>query len=136
MPPSTYHVLHVGGWGVNLAPELVVQVQDELCVAVADGPLPPLLGLPPVALLVQIFVQDPLPAGGIWEHHHGGGSLEQQEQSRASHPGLRWMLHRCGDRDDFKLRMGKKKKKPGEVQQTELALGKQTNKIGPMHPTF
>lgn len=124
-PPATHHVLHVGGWGVNLAPEPVVQVQDELRVAVADGPLPPLLGLPPVALLVQIFVQDRLPAGGIREHHRRSGSLEQQEQSRASHPALRRMLHHCGDRDEFKLRM----EKPGEVQQTELALGKQTNKI-------
>lgn len=108
-----------------------MQVQDELCVAVTDGPLPPLLGLPPVALLIKIFVQDPLPAGGIWEHHHRDGSLEQQEQSRASHPALRWMLHHCGDRDDFKLRT----EKSGEFQQTELALGKQTNKIGRMHPT-
>lgn len=104
-----------------------MQVQDELCVAVADGPLPPLLGLPPVALLVQIFVQDPLPAGGIWEHHDRGGSLEQQEQSRSARPAPRCVLPHCGDRDDFKLG----KEKPGRGPANRTSTGKTSKQNWP-----
>lgn len=119
---STHHVLHVGCRGVYLAPELVVEVQDELGVAVADGPLPPLLGLPPVSLLVQILVQDPVPAGFVREHHHGGSGPEQKEQSGAPQPALAGMLHRSGEKGDFKL------------SKRNSHLGKQTNVIGPLHP--
>lgn len=65
-----------------------MKVQDELGVAVADGPLSPLLGLPPVSLLVEILVQDPVPAGVVGEHHHGDSGPEQKEQSGAPHPAL------------------------------------------------
>lgn len=107
-----------------------MKVQDELGIAVADGPLPPLLGLPPVSLLVQILVQDPLPAGGVREHHHTCGGLEQQEQSSAPQPARTLMLHDGGERADFKLRTGE----PGDVQQTELVLEKQKSIIGPLLP--
>lgn len=83
---STYHVLHVGGRGVNLAPQLIVQVQDELGVAVSDGPLPPVLGLPPAALLVQVLVQDLAPASRVGQHHHGGSGVEEQQQGGARRP--------------------------------------------------
>lgn len=92
-PPSTYHVLHVGRRRVNLASELVVKVQDELSVTVGNGPLPPMLGLPPVPLLVQILVQNLLPACGVWKHHHGSGCLKQQEQGHALQPVQRYMPH-------------------------------------------
>lgn len=77
---STYHILHVGSRRVDLASELVVKVQDELSVTVSNSPLPPLLGLPPVPVFIQILVQDLLPAGGVGKHHHGGGRVEEQEQ--------------------------------------------------------
>lgn len=79
-PQVTHHVLHVGSRRVDLPPELVVKVQDELSVTVGNGPLPSLLGLPPVAILVQVLIQNLLPACGVREHHHGGGRLEQQQQ--------------------------------------------------------
>lgn len=95
-PPSTYHMLHVGSRRVNLASELVVKVQDELSIIVGNGPLSPMLGLPPVPLLVQILVQNLLPACGVWKHRHGGGRLEQQEQGHAPQPVWRCMPQHPG----------------------------------------
>lgn len=37
----THHVLHVGGSGIDSAPQLVVQLQDLLTVRPADGPAAP-----------------------------------------------------------------------------------------------
>lgn len=85
-PSPTYHVLHVGGRGVHLASELVVKLQDELSVAVPDGSPPPLLGLPPVAVLVQVLVQDLLPARGVGKHRRGRGGVEHQEHGGSSRP--------------------------------------------------
>lgn len=83
-----------------------MKVQDELSVTVRNGPLPPLLGLPPVPVLIQILVQNLLPASGVWKHHHGRGRLEQQEQGHAPQPVQRYMPH-PGDGDDpLKLRQG------------------------------
>ncbi len=99
---STYHVLHVGSRRVNLASELVVKVQDELRVTVSDGPLPSLLGLPPVPFLVQVLVQNLLPASGVWKHHHGSGCLKQQQQGHAPQPVWRCMHSDSGDPLDLK----------------------------------
>lgn len=37
----SHHVLHVGGSGIDSAPQLVVQLQDLLAVRPADGPAAP-----------------------------------------------------------------------------------------------
>lgn len=84
--PSTYHVLHVGGWGVNLTPQLVVQVQDEVHVPLTDSPPPPWPGPPPRLVLVPVLVQYGFQLCGIGEDH-GQGSLGQTEkQARSSDP--------------------------------------------------
>lgn len=90
---STHHVLHVRRRWVDLTSELVVKVQDELSVTVSNGPLPSLLGLPPAPVLVQVLVQNLLPARGVRKHHHGCGRVEQQEQDHAHQPVQGQVLH-------------------------------------------
>lgn len=84
---STYHVLHVGGRWVDLTTELVVQVQNEVHVPFADGPLPPWPGPPPLVILVPVLVQDGLKTcGGVGEDHGQDGLCQAQEQACCSHP--------------------------------------------------
>lgn len=61
-----------------------MKVQDELSITVSNGSLAPLFGLPPVTILIQIFVQNLLPAGGVWEHHHSRASVEDEQQADVS----------------------------------------------------
>lgn len=53
-----HHILHVGGRRVDLTPQLVVQVEDEVLVSLADGPFASGPGLPPALVLVLVLIQD------------------------------------------------------------------------------
>lgn len=71
---------------MDLTPQLVVQVQDEVHVSLTDGPLPSRPGPPPPLILVPVLVQDGLELCGVGEDH-GHDSLGQtQEQARRSNP--------------------------------------------------
>lgn len=71
---------------MDLTPQLVVQVQDEVHVSLTDGPLPSRPGPPPPLILVPVLVQDGLELCGVGEGH-GHDSLGQtQEQARRSNP--------------------------------------------------
>ena len=71
---------------MNLTPQLVVQVQDEVHVSLADGLPPPRLGPPPLLVLVRVLVQDGLELGGVVQPHGLDGSGQKQEQAHHSDP--------------------------------------------------
>lgn len=52
----SHHVLHVGGSGVDGAPQLVVQLEDLLAVRPADGPSGPIARCVAVAVLVRFLL--------------------------------------------------------------------------------
>lgn len=72
---------------MDLTPQLVVQVQDEVHVPLADGPPPPRPGPPPLLVLVPVLVQYGLEARGVGEDHGQDGPGQTQEQARRSNPG-------------------------------------------------
>lgn len=71
---------------MDLTTQLVVQVQDEVHVSLADGPLPSRPDPPPLLVLVPVPVQDGLQARGVGEDHGQGGLGQTQEQARRSNP--------------------------------------------------
>lgn len=83
---STNHVLHVGGGRVDLTPQLVVQVQDEVHVSLTDGPPPSRPGPPPLLVLVPVLVQDGLELCGVGEDHGQDSVGQTQEQACRSNP--------------------------------------------------
>lgn len=81
---GAHHVLHVGSRRVDLTPQFVVQVQDEVHVSLADGPPPSRLGPPPLLIFVCILVQDGLEPGGVGEGQGLDGRVQAKEQDRYS----------------------------------------------------
>lgn len=80
---------------MDLTPQLVVQVQDEVHVSFADGPLPSRPGLPPLLIPVPVLVQDGLESCGVCEDHGDDGLGQTQEQAHCSKPArkLKRLLH-------------------------------------------
>lgn len=71
---------------MDLTPQLIVQVQDEVHVSLTDGPLPSRPGPPPLLILVPVLVQNGLELCGVGEDH-GQNSLGQtQKQACHSDP--------------------------------------------------
>ena len=75
----TYHELHVGGRRVDLTPQLVVKVQDQVHVSFADGPLPSGPDLPPLLIFVPVLVEDGLEICRVVEDHSQDGLGQAQE---------------------------------------------------------
>lgn len=71
---------------MDLTPQLVVQVQDEVHVSLADGPPPSRPGPPPLPILVRVLVQDGLQLCGVVEDHGQDSSGQTQEQAPRSNP--------------------------------------------------
>lgn len=71
---------------MDLTAQLVVQVQDEVHVSLADGPLAPWPRPPPLLVLVPELVQDGLQPRGVGEDHGQGGLGQAQVQARGSNP--------------------------------------------------
>lgn len=79
-----YHVLHIGGRGVDLTAQLVVQVQNQVHVSLTDRPLSPRPHPPPLLILVPVVVQDGLKSCGVSDDHGQDGLAKTQEQPHCS----------------------------------------------------
>lgn len=71
---------------MDLTPQLVVKVQDQVHVSFADGPLPSGPDLPPLLILVPVLVEDGIEICRVVEDHSQEGLGQAQEQARYSNP--------------------------------------------------
>lgn len=86
----SHHVLHVGGSGVDRAPELVVQLEDLLAVRPADGSSGPVAGCVAGAALVRFLLvaAQQLPELlGVGQEERGRVPGAQQQGGEESEPG-------------------------------------------------
>lgn len=84
---------------MDLTPQLVVQVEDEVLVSLTDGPPPSGPGLPPLLILVPVLVQDGLEPGGVREDRSQHALGQAEDQTKRSNPvrEKRGPLHDGGD---------------------------------------
>lgn len=95
----SHHVLHVGGSGIDSAPQLVVQLQDLLAVRPADGPAVPaaaccrrrvpcavhFLPVAPQQLLELRRVRQE-EGGGVCDAEEQDGEGREQSRGEGGHP--------------------------------------------------